>query len=146
MCSRPLGRTHNVVTLWLPPVLEKFGSKLIQTRFETKPKWLKPFGLAIFWLKSNHLVSDLAIWEVFKLGLKPKHLREPPGAKQVLLTCFYHILNLYIGVIYLKMLFSNNHTCLLMDRDCPSTNIRLLHPHSPQIDARRRPLPCLNSI
>ena len=46
-----------------PPVLVlgKFGSKPIQTWFETKPNQLKLFGLAIFWLKPNNLVSGLAI-------------------------------------------------------------------------------------
>ena len=37
------------------------------------------------------------------------------GTFEVLLTCFYYILYLYIGAIYLKILFSNRHTCLLMD-------------------------------
>ncbi len=75
------------------PSVGKFGSKLIQTQFETKPNQLKLFGLAIFWLKLNHLVSSLAIWDGFKLGLKPNHLlREPPRVKQGIFDTFYHIL------------------------------------------------------
>ena len=42
-------------------------------------------------------------------------IRSITGTFEVLLTCFYYILYLYTGVIYLKMLFSNSHTCLLMD-------------------------------
>jgi len=48
-------------------VLGKFGLKPLQTQFKQNQNQLKQFGLAIFWLKPNGLISGLGVPTWFKL-------------------------------------------------------------------------------
>ena len=89
-------------------MLGKFGSKLIKTvRFIHILAQTEPFGFRFAHLRR------FQNW--FQTKPLKRATRSKTGTFEILLTCFYYILYLYIGVIYLKMLFSYSHICLLMD-------------------------------